>query len=69
MNLDGRPVRSRMAFTLVELLVVMAIISILVGLTIPAVQSVRRRAQSLSCKNNLRNIGIAMLNYEASLRA
>ena len=54
------------AFTLIELLVVITVISILVGLTIPAVQSVRRTAQSLACKNNLRNIGVAVTNYQSS---
>jgi prepilin-type N-terminal cleavage/methylation domain-containing protein len=51
-------------FTLVELLVVIAIIGLLVGLLLPAIQAARESARSLSCKNNLRQIGIASHNYE-----
>ncbi|QDV27907.1 DUF1559 domain-containing protein [Aureliella helgolandensis] len=51
------------AFTLVELLVVIAIIGILVGLLLPAVQAAREAARKASCKNNLRQIGIALHQY------
>src|SRR5882757_6862394 len=61
-----RPRISR-GFTLIELLVVIAIIAVLIALLLPAVQAAREAARRAQCVNNLKQIGLAMHNYESTM--
>lgn len=66
---DGSDRRSRRAFTLVELLVVIAIIATLIGLLVPAVQTARETARRIACMNNLRQVSIATHVFRDAKRA
>src|SRR4051794_18992856 len=57
---------NRHGFTLIELLVVIAIIAVLIALLLPAVQAAREAARRAQCINNLKQIGLALHNYESA---
>ena len=60
--------RHTAAFTLVELLVVIAIIGILVALLLPAIQAAREAARRSQCQSNIKNVALAVLNYETTMK-